>query len=113
MSRIFSLISGETRGKGKFEAARPAIFSTIAPECINYAQYITIKLYKGREGKNLRFPEEIFAYILIFGRDKIEIFVKIEQRTAPGSESSPQGNIGNGKSKKRAKKVLKYVIIFV
>ena len=50
---------------------------------------------------------------MIFGRDKIEILVKIEVGNDPGSESSPSGIIGNGKSKKRARKVAKYVIIFV
>jgi hypothetical protein len=50
---------------------------------------------------------------LIFGRDKIEILVKIEVFTVPGSESPPWGIIGRGKSKKRARNRLKYVIISI
>jgi hypothetical protein len=100
MSRIFSLISGETRGKGKFEAAGRAIFSTIAPECINCAQYILITLYKGREGKNLPVGEGIFSLFLIFGRDKIEIFVKIEVYNDPGSKSSAPPMLVRRNSKK-------------
>jgi hypothetical protein len=50
---------------------------------------------------------------LIFGRDKAEILGKIKRRPGRGSENPPWGIIGNGKSKKRARKVAKYVIIFV
>jgi hypothetical protein len=50
---------------------------------------------------------------LIFGRDKPEIFVKIEACNDRDSESSPLGIIDRGKSKKYAEKVSKYVIISI
>jgi len=50
---------------------------------------------------------------LIFGRNQIELLVKIEVEEGPGSKKTPQGNIGNGKSKKRAKEVPKYVTISI
>jgi hypothetical protein len=104
MSRVFPQIREKKGKKGKFEAAGRAIFSTIVPECINCAQYILIILYKGREGKNLRFPEEIFCLLLIFGRDKTEIFVKIEVYNDPGSESSAPPMLVKRNCKKQAER---------
>jgi hypothetical protein len=90
-----------------------AALGVISPECINYAQYITILLYKGQEGKNLQFLEEIFIQILIFGRNQIEIRARIGVHKHPRSEKTAPRNISRGKSKKRARNRPKYVIIFI
>jgi len=60
-SRIFSVSGGKTRGKMEVEAGGRPIFAVMSPECINSAQYISIHIYKDKEGKNLRFPGEIFG----------------------------------------------------
>lgn len=78
-------------------------FLTKSPECINSALYILNYSIKNRYGKNHPSGEEIFGLILIFGRDKTEIFVKIEKRVNQGSESPPPAFTAMGESKKHAK----------